>query len=202
MADRIRPAKSMGGVAGSREVGMNSQPPMMATTAIGMLTRKIEPQEKCSSSQPPLIGPTATPTPTMAAHSPIALARCAGLGEDIRDQRERGREDHRRADAHSGTCPDQAVRRAHLCRNGGGDRKQREPAAEKAASAEAVSQAACRQHQTGHDEGVGVDDPLQLAVSASSSRDSVGSATLTMVASTLTTKTLRQMTASAAIGDL
>jgi hypothetical protein len=38
------------------------------------------------------------------------------------------------------------------------------------------------------------------AVSASSSRDSVGSATLTMVASTLITKTLRQMTASAAIG--
>ena len=68
----------MGGVAGSREVGMNSQPPMTATAAIGRLTRKIEPQSKCSSNQPPLIGPTATPTPTMAAHSPIALARCAG----------------------------------------------------------------------------------------------------------------------------
>ncbi len=50
----------------------------MATAAIGMLTMKIEPHQKCSSSQPPLIGPTATPTPTMAAHRPIALARGTG----------------------------------------------------------------------------------------------------------------------------
>ncbi|CNL18432.1 Uncharacterised protein [Mycobacterium tuberculosis] len=42
------------------------------------MTKKIEPHQKCSSSQPPLIGPTATPTPTMAAHTPIALARGAG----------------------------------------------------------------------------------------------------------------------------
>ncbi|GJN99873.1 hypothetical protein NJB1907f44_12360 [Mycobacterium marinum] len=50
----------------------------MAATAIGTFTKKIEPQEKCSSSQPPVIGPTATPTPTMAVHSPIALARGTG----------------------------------------------------------------------------------------------------------------------------
>jgi hypothetical protein len=53
-------------------------PPMMASAAIGMFTMKIEPHEKCWSNQPPLIGPTATPTPTMAAHSPIALARGTG----------------------------------------------------------------------------------------------------------------------------
>ena len=53
-------------------------PPTMASTATGMFTMKIEPHQKCSSSQPPLIGPTATPTPTMAAHSPIALARGTG----------------------------------------------------------------------------------------------------------------------------
>ena len=40
--------------------------------------------------------------------------------------------------------------------------KQREAGAEPAASTEAVGQAARRQHQTGHDQGVGVDDPLQL----------------------------------------
>ena len=51
---------------------------MMATIAIGMFTMKIAPHQKCSSNQPPLIGPTATPTPTMAAHNPIALAR--GIG--------------------------------------------------------------------------------------------------------------------------
>ena len=50
----------------------------MASVATGMFTMKIEPHQKCSSNQPPLIGPTATPTPTMAAHSPIALARATG----------------------------------------------------------------------------------------------------------------------------
>jgi len=50
----------------------------MASAAIGMFTMKIEPHQKCSSNQPPLIGPTATPTPTMAAHSPMALARGTG----------------------------------------------------------------------------------------------------------------------------
>ena len=56
---------------------MNSTPPMMAIAAIGTLTMNIEPHEKCSSSQPPVIGPAATPTPTIAAHSPIAFARFA-----------------------------------------------------------------------------------------------------------------------------
>jgi hypothetical protein len=51
---------------------------MMATAATGTLTRNTEPQEKCSSSQPPVIGPAATPTPTIAAHSPIAFARFTG----------------------------------------------------------------------------------------------------------------------------
>ena len=51
---------------------------MIASAAIGMLTMKTEPHQKCPSSHPPLIGPTATPTPTMAAHSPIALARVTG----------------------------------------------------------------------------------------------------------------------------
>ena len=51
---------------------------MMATAATGTLTMNTEPHEKCSSSQPPEIGPAATPTPTIAAHSPIALARFTG----------------------------------------------------------------------------------------------------------------------------
>src|SRR6202008_3573933 len=76
--DRIRPGRSMGGAAGSRDVGTNSQPPRMATAATGTLTMNIEPHEKCSSSQPPEIGPAATPTPTIAAHSPMAFARFTG----------------------------------------------------------------------------------------------------------------------------
>src|SRR6185312_10100260 len=76
--ERISPGMSTRGAAGSRDVGTNSQPPMIATAATGTLTRKIEPHEKCSSSQPPVIGPAATPTPTMAAHRPIALALVTG----------------------------------------------------------------------------------------------------------------------------
>src|SRR4029077_7737501 len=79
--DRTRPATSTGGAAGSRDVGTNSNPPTIATTAIGTLTRKIAPHQKFSSSQPPVIGPAATPTPTMAAHRPIALARGIGSGK-------------------------------------------------------------------------------------------------------------------------
>src|SRR5271156_2365961 len=78
MEDRKNPGTSTRGADGSREVGTNRIPPMIATAATGTLTMKIEPQEKCSRSQPPVIGPTATPTPTMAAHSPIALARFTG----------------------------------------------------------------------------------------------------------------------------
>ena len=78
IADRTRPGPSTGGDAGSRDVGTNSSPPTNATAAIGTLTRKIEPHQKFSSSQPPVMGPAATPTPTMAAHRPIALARGTG----------------------------------------------------------------------------------------------------------------------------
>src|SRR6185503_20738674 len=76
--DRIKPGTSTGGAAGSRDVGTNRTPPTIATAATGTLTMNTEPHEKCSNSQPPEIGPAATPTPTIAAHSPIALARFTG----------------------------------------------------------------------------------------------------------------------------
>src|SRR5947208_16877261 len=76
--DSTRPGTSTGGAAGSRDVGMNKAPPMIATTVTGTLTMNTEPHEKCSSSQPPEIGPAATPTPTIAAHSPIAFALFTG----------------------------------------------------------------------------------------------------------------------------
>ena len=48
----------------------------MATT--GRLIRKTEPHQKCSSSQPPVTGPMATPRPETPAQMPMALARSAG----------------------------------------------------------------------------------------------------------------------------
>jgi hypothetical protein len=42
---------------------------------MGMLTRKMEPHQKFSSSSPPVTGPMATASPADAAHSPIAFGR-------------------------------------------------------------------------------------------------------------------------------
>ena len=86
-----------------------------------------------------------------------------GLGEDVRDQGECGREDHRSADAHCSSGCDQAVCRAHLRGDGRGDREDGKPGTEPAASAVPIAEAPRREQQTGHHQGVGVDDPLQLS---------------------------------------
>ena len=135
---------------------------MIATAATGTLTMNTEPHEKCSSSQPPEIGPAATPTPTIAAHSPIAFARFTGSVKMlVINDRVVGK----MTAAPTPIAARAAIRpsavftwaaTADVIANSG------EPGAEPAASAEAVGQAACRQHQSGHDQGVGVDDPLQL----------------------------------------
>ena len=46
--------------------------------AIGTLTKNTEPHQKCSSSQPPVIGPAATAIPATALQMPIAFARSLG----------------------------------------------------------------------------------------------------------------------------
>ena len=135
---------------------------MIATAATGTLTRKIEPQEKCSSSQPPVIGPDGDADAHHGSPQPDRPAARRRVGEDVGDQPQCGREDHRGADAHRGARRDQRIGRVHLRGNGGGDREDSEPGAEPATSAVAVAQAARRQQQAGHDEGVGVDDPLQV----------------------------------------
>ncbi len=73
--DRTRPPTSTGGVAGSREVGTNRAPPRNVSAATGAITTNTLPHQKCSSSQPPLMGPKATPSPVIAPHSPMARAR-------------------------------------------------------------------------------------------------------------------------------
>ena len=73
--DRTRPRQSTGGVAGSREVGTAATTPTATTAASRAISTKMLPHQKRSSSQPPAIGPTATPAPAQAPHSPIARAR-------------------------------------------------------------------------------------------------------------------------------
>lgn len=45
---------------------------------MGTLTKKTEPHQKCSSSQPPVMGPRATARPAVPAQMPMALARSDG----------------------------------------------------------------------------------------------------------------------------
>ena len=73
--DSTAPSRSTGGAAGSREVGTNSWPSTRATTTTGTLTRKTEPHQKCSSSQPPVTGPMATAMPAVADQMAMAWAR-------------------------------------------------------------------------------------------------------------------------------
>ena len=98
----------------------------------------------------------------MAAHTPIALARGTGSVKMLVISPRVVGKITAAPDAHGGTCRDECIRRIHLCRNARGDREQREAGAEPAAPAVAVAEAAGRQQQPGHDQGVGVDDPLQL----------------------------------------
>ncbi len=51
---------------------------MMASTATGMFTGRCEPHQKCSSSQPPMIGPSGDPDARHGRPDPDRLARVAG----------------------------------------------------------------------------------------------------------------------------
>lgn len=75
--DSASPARSRRGASGSREVGIRSTTRTATIAATGARARKTLPHQKCSSSQPPQMGPAATPRPVMAPHAPMALARPA-----------------------------------------------------------------------------------------------------------------------------
>ena len=78
LAESTNPGMSSGGAAGSRDVGttMTTARNPMATT--GTLTRKTDPHQKCSSSHPPAVGPTAMPSPETPAQMPIARPSSSG----------------------------------------------------------------------------------------------------------------------------
>ena len=53
----------------------------MPNTAAGAIARNALPHQKCSSSQPPTIGPNATPMPVVAPQIPMAFARSVRSGK-------------------------------------------------------------------------------------------------------------------------
>ncbi len=85
-------------------------------------------------------------------------------GEHVGDDRQGCRHDQRATDAHQGAGGDELVRRAGHGRQDRTQAEDGEARLQGAASTEAVTERAGRQQQTGEDQGVGVDHPLQLAV--------------------------------------
>ncbi len=73
--DRPEPTRSGGRATGSLESGSSGTDSSSASTTIGTLTRNTEPHQKCASSRPPTIGPSARPTPEVAAQMPKARCR-------------------------------------------------------------------------------------------------------------------------------
>ena len=119
-------------------------------------------QLKCSSSQPPTMGPSAIATPAMAPHRPMARARSARPVKtfEIRES----------VAGKVIAAPSPITARAAMsCAGAGGEAARHAGRAEHgqarqqhALAAEPVRQAAERQQQRGEDEVVGVHHPLQL----------------------------------------
>ena len=64
--------------------GTTRRPASRAMTATGTLTHNTAPHEKCSSSRPPVTGPSATPRPVTPDQMPMAPARsCASVKVEL-----------------------------------------------------------------------------------------------------------------------
>ena len=159
-ADRVEAAGVRVTRGGQERAGRRRGP----RSTIGMFTKKIEPQQKCSSSQPPVTGPRATARPDTPDQMPMALARSVGSVNTLREDGQRRREDQRGADAHGGPGarsagrPSRRRRPARRCRRTAPGRSGRAPLRPKRSPR--LPAASSRPANTRR---VGVDDPLQLA---------------------------------------
>src|ERR1700722_4107549 len=75
--DNSRPLTSSRSPRAGFEAGTAAAASRMPAAATGPIATKMLDQLKCSSSQPPSVGPGAIATPPFAPHSPIARARSA-----------------------------------------------------------------------------------------------------------------------------
>ncbi|MNI36718.1 hypothetical protein D3C73_907810 [compost metagenome] len=68
-------SRSHGRVLSRCPSGASTRVAMKATTTTGTLIRNTEPHQKCCSSQPPMIGPSAAPTMATEPHIAMAMLR-------------------------------------------------------------------------------------------------------------------------------
>ena len=76
-SERMPPRLSTGSVDSFTCAGTSNQAIRIAITARGSVTRKTEPQEKCSSRKPETSGPSEAIAPPSADHSAIDFVRPA-----------------------------------------------------------------------------------------------------------------------------
>ena len=129
------------------------------TTANGTLTRKIQRQDACSTSQPPPSGPITNAMPVHAVHAPIAAPRSSPLKVVAITARPAGvriapvapcrpaREDQGRAVGRRGA-------------EDRGEPERRDSDQEEPPGAEEVAERAADEQQRAEGEEVGVDHPL------------------------------------------
>ena len=160
--DRTRPPTSTGGVAGSRDVGTNNTPPRNVTAATGAITTNTLPHQKCSSSQPPVIGPNATPSPVIAPHSPIARARSPRSVYKLEMIASVAGKINAAPTPITARTATSAPELSTSPPNGGGAPEHRQPGEQGALAAIAVTETPRRQHQRSKRERVRINDPLQL----------------------------------------
>jgi hypothetical protein len=142
--------------------GASSSVATNATTTTGTLIRNTEPHQKCCSSQPPMIGPSAAPTIATEPQIAMAMLRSraswklrpisasvAGIIAAAPTARKRARQS-----AALGV----GERRCQRCHA-----EHHQADQEHAAVADAVAQRARAQQQAGHHQRIGVDDPQRLA---------------------------------------
>ena len=168
---------------------------------IGTFTMKIDPHQKCSSRNPPVIGPSPMPSAETPAHTPIALPRSAGSVKTLVMIESVDGMMNARADAHQRAGADEHVGRRREGREQRADAEDGETDRQEAVAAEPVTEASRGEQQAGEHQRVGVDDPLQLAgrrpeAALALGWARVGSATLRIVLSSVITIRLMQRTSS------
>ena len=147
---------------GSRDSGISAGPRTSSGRMIGTATSRTAPHQKCSTSQPPTIGPSAAPPEKPAAQMATASRRRLGSGKMLRI---RDRVDGISMAPKNPSPARPAISHSALGAKAVDGRDGSETRAadeEQPAAADPVAQAAHRHEEAGQDQGIGVDDPEQF----------------------------------------
>ena len=170
-----RPSGSKRPAWGSRDVGHEQAAGDAGRrSTIGTLTRKTEPHQKCSSSQPPATGPSATAMPGSPAQTPMALARSLGSVKTLVRMASVAGKMRAAPTPMAARAAISASARSASAASAEVSAEHDQADLHHALAPEPVAEAAGGEQQPGEHQDVGVDDPLQLARRGAELATSVG----------------------------